>query len=128
MISLFLCKDCFSLDILLVQKIPKYHFLKIILNTCQWVIQTGLEPHQFFFLKKNNGLKLTAPFKFKMALVGNFFANRSTIFCLKLNSIYRVLHIFSSPLKSICVLTEQSYSHFQTLSQFRCFRALKRGI
>ena len=41
---------------------------------------------------------------------------------------YRVLDIFSSPLKLICALTGQSYSHFQTLSQFSCFRALKRGI
>ena len=41
---------------------------------------------------------------------------------------YRVLHIFLSPLKLICSLTEQSYSHFQTLSQFSCFRALKEYI
>ena len=44
------------------------------------------------------------------------------------NELYRVLHIFSSPLELICALTGQSYVHFQTLSQCSCFRALKRGI
>ena len=48
-----LVKDCFSLDILLVPKISKRHFFRDISNSCQWVTQMGLEPHQKNFFLKN---------------------------------------------------------------------------
>ena len=60
--QIWLAKDCFSLDILLVSKISKRHFIRGILNSCQLVTQMGLEPHQKSFLKKFQKLKPLAPF------------------------------------------------------------------
>ena len=41
---------------------------------------------------------------------------------------YRVAHMFSPSLKSICGLTGQTYSQFQILSQSYSFRAFERRI
>ena len=48
-IIVYLSKDSFSLDILLVPKIPKHHFFRDISNSCQWITQIGLKPNQNFF-------------------------------------------------------------------------------
>ena len=59
-----LAKDFFSLDILLVSKISKHQFFRDISNSCHWVTQMRLKPHQnIFFEKKNKKLKPLAPSK-----------------------------------------------------------------
>ena len=42
--------------------------------------------------------------------------------------LYRVAHMFSPSLKSICGLTGQTFSQFQILSQFYSIRAFERCI
>ena len=58
---LSLIKDSFSLDILLGPKISKRHFFGDISNSCQWVTQMGLEPHQNFFLENFFKNKAASP-------------------------------------------------------------------
>ena len=41
-------------------------------------------------------------------------------------NLYRVAHMFSPSLKSICGLTGQTYSQFQILSQLYSIRAFER--
>ena len=50
------------MDILLVPKISKRHFFGDISNSCQWVTQMGLEPHQNFSFEKISKDKATSPF------------------------------------------------------------------
>ena len=47
---------------------------------------------------------------------------------VRVRAMHRVGHMFPSSLKLICCLTQYSYSHFQVLYQFSCFRAFKIGI
>ncbi len=61
MIYFALSKDCWSLDILLIPKIPKRHFFGDISNSCQWVTQMGLEPDQKIFFEKISKTKATSP-------------------------------------------------------------------
>ena len=49
------------MDILLVPKISKCHFFRDISNSCQWVTQMGLEPHQKIFFEKISKTKATSP-------------------------------------------------------------------
>ena len=59
--EVYLSKDSFSLDILLVPKFSKRHFFRDISNSCQWVTQMGLEPHQNFSFEKISKNKAASP-------------------------------------------------------------------
>ena len=59
--TLGLCKYCFSMDILLFQKISKCHFFPDNLNSSQQVTQMGLEPHQNFSFEKISKNKAARP-------------------------------------------------------------------
>ena len=47
-----------KVDLLLVQKISKHHFLRDIEKSFQEVTPIGLEPHHFFLLKISQQIRL----------------------------------------------------------------------
>ena len=76
-----LSKDCFSLDILLVQKIEIPHFFfRDIFNSCQWVTQIGLEPHQKVFFQGRSNLAIGSAYSMTDAIVKIFASSFSCCF------------------------------------------------